>query len=427
MSGSPSEGPGDPRAQAEEGPPSSGHGEAPPRGWLTRAVAGIGLASLLSDLGHEVPTALLPSFLVGTLGAPAAALGLIEGVADAIAGAAKLLGGALADDPGRRRATAVGSYATTAVLSGLIGAAGAAWQVGAFRGGAWAARGLRSPARNALLAEAVPPAAYGRAYGFERAMDNLGAIAGPLLGVALVAALGVRGAILASAVPGLLAAAAVLDAVRHIRAPGDPPRRDHRPIRPRVRAVLGGALGRTMAAIAAFEVGNVAATLLILRATEVLAPGRGPRGAAALSLVLYTAYNLAATLASVPAGRLADRRGPRLAFALGVWLFLLAYLAFAAAGGGLVLAAAFVLAGVGIGCVETAEHAAVARLAPPPLQGSAFGVLGAAQSLGNLVASGVTGLLWTAVAPGAAFLWPAAWMAASLSLLALAARRTERS
>jgi MFS family permease len=178
-----------------------------------------------------------------------------------------------------------------------------------------------------------------------------------------------------------------------------------------------------MAAIAAFEVGNVAATLLILRATEILPPGRGPRGAAALSLVLYTAYNLAATLASVPAGRLADRRGPRVAFALGVSLFLLAYLAFAAGGGGLVLAAAFVLAGVGIGCAETAEHAAVARLAPPPLQGSAFGVLGAAQSLGNLVASGVTGLLWTAVAPGAAFLWPAAWMAASLSLLALAGGR----
>ena len=424
MSGSRSEDGGGRPAGGAEGRAVAATGA---RAWLTRGVLGIGLASFLSDLGHEVPTALLPSFLVGTLGAPPAALGLVEGAADALGGAAKLVGGALADDPSRRRATAVGSYSTTAVLSGLIGAAAAPWQVGVLRGGAWAARGLRTPARNALLAEAAPPGAYGRAYGFERAMDNLGAIAGPLLGVALVAALGIRGAILASAVPGLLAAAAVFDAVRHIRARGDAPRRPARRVRPRVRAVLRGSLGPTMVAIAAFEVGNVAATLLILRATEVLAPGRGPRGAAALSLVLYTAYNLAATLASVPAGRLADRRGPRLAFALGVWLFLLAYLAFAAAGGGLVLAAAFVLAGVGIGCVETAEHAAVARLAPPPLQGSAFGVLGAAQSLGNLVASGVTGLLWTAVAPGAAFLWPAAWMAASLSLLALAARRTERS
>ncbi len=147
--------------------------------WLTRGVGGIGIASLLSDLGHEVPTSLLPSFLTSTLRAPASALGVIEGVADGLAGAARLGGGALADDPGRRRSVAVGGYATTAVLSGLIGAAGAAWQVGVLRAGAWTARGLRVPARNALLADVVPAAVYGRAYGFERAMDNLGAIGGP--------------------------------------------------------------------------------------------------------------------------------------------------------------------------------------------------------------------------------------------------------
>jgi MFS family permease len=148
--------------------------------WLTPGVGGIGAASLLADLGHEVPTALLPSLLTTTLGAPASALGLIEGVADGLAGAARLGGGALADDPGRRRAVAVDGYATTAVLSSLIGAATAAWQVGVLRAGAWAARGLRVPARNALLADVVPPSAYGRAYGFERAMDNLGAIGGPM-------------------------------------------------------------------------------------------------------------------------------------------------------------------------------------------------------------------------------------------------------
>jgi hypothetical protein len=95
--------------------------------WLTRGVGGIGAASLLSDLGHEVPTALPPSLLASTLGAPASALGLIEGVADGLAGAARLGGGALADDPERRRATAVGGYATTEVLSGLIGTATAVW------------------------------------------------------------------------------------------------------------------------------------------------------------------------------------------------------------------------------------------------------------------------------------------------------------
>jgi len=156
--------------------------------WLTPGVTGIGAASFLADAGHEVPTALLPSLLTSTLGAPASALGLIEGVSDGFAGLARLGGGVLADDPARRRSVAVGGYSSTAVLAGLTGAATAAWHVGVLRAGAWAARGLRVPARNALLADIAPPGAYGRAYGFERAMDNLGAIAGPLL--ALDAGLG---------------------------------------------------------------------------------------------------------------------------------------------------------------------------------------------------------------------------------------------
>jgi MFS family permease len=146
--------------------------------WLSPGVRGIGAAGFLADVGHEIPTALLPNLLTATLGAPAAALGLIEGLADGLAGAARLVGGAIADDPQRRRAQAVAGY-TTAILSSLIGAATAVWQVGLLRAGAWAARGLRVPARNALLADIVPAAVYGRAYGFERAMDTLGAIAGP--------------------------------------------------------------------------------------------------------------------------------------------------------------------------------------------------------------------------------------------------------
>jgi hypothetical protein len=126
--------------------------------WLTPGVRGIGSASLLADLGHEVPTALLPSFLTSTLGAPAAALGVIEGVSDGLAGVARFAGGALADEPERRRATAVGGYTATAVLSAGIGVATTMWQVGVLRAGAWAARGLRVPARNALLADVVPRA-----------------------------------------------------------------------------------------------------------------------------------------------------------------------------------------------------------------------------------------------------------------------------
>src|SRR5204863_410710 len=153
-----------------------------------------------------VPTALLPAFLSQTLGLGAAraagALGVIEGIADGASGVARFAGGPLADDPARRRATAVGGYATTAVFSSLIGVTTAAWQVGVLRSLAWAARGIRGPSRNALLADIAPPSAYGRAYGFERAMDNLGAIGGPLLAIGLVALVGVRKAILISFIPG---------------------------------------------------------------------------------------------------------------------------------------------------------------------------------------------------------------------------------
>jgi hypothetical protein len=104
--------------------------------WLSRGVAGVGAASLFADLGHEIPTSLLPSFLTSTLGTPAAALGAIEGIADGIAGAARFAGGALADGPQRRRDTAVAGYMATAVLTAAVAAATAAWQVGILRAAA---------------------------------------------------------------------------------------------------------------------------------------------------------------------------------------------------------------------------------------------------------------------------------------------------
>lgn len=359
--------------------------EQAPTKRLTPGVRGIGAASFLSDAGHEVPTALLPSFLTVTLGAPASVLGLIEGVADGLAGVSRFAGGALADDPQRRRTVAVGGYTATAVISGLIGATTAAWQVGLLRAGSWAARGLRVSARNALLADAVPATAYGRAYGFERAMDNLGAVAGPLLALALLAIVGVRTAMLLSIIPGLLAAAAIVYAIRSLPRQTDRPRQ---PIRVRLRPVLRGSLGRLFVSVSAFEVGNVAATLLILRATELLEPRHGTDSAAQIAVGLYVAYNVAATIISVPAGHLSDAYGTKRVFGLGVGLFLLAYLAFAFTGPGIaVLALAFVTAGAAIGCVETGEHAAVASDAPSELRGSAFGLLAGVQSLGNLAAS----------------------------------------
>jgi MFS family permease len=388
--------------------------------WLNRGVVGIGGASFLSDVGHEVPTALLPALLTTTLGAPAAALGAIEGVADGIAGAAKLAGGALADDPSRRRATAMGGYTATAILSALIGAAVTVWQVGVLRIGAWLSRGLRTPSRNALLTDVVPSEAYGRAYGFERAMDNAGAIAGPLLALALVSLVGVRHAILLSVVPGLLAAVAIFVA---IRAAPRLERHERPALRIRVRPVLHGSLGRLLAAVTAFELGNAAATLLILRATNQLSPGHGHNSAVKLAVVLYAAYNAAAMTTSLPAGHYTDRRGTTTVLVVGVLAVLAAYVGFAVTDSALgLLGVLFVLAGIGKGAVETAQSAAVALLAPPQLLGSAFGALAAIQSFGNLAASAVAGGLWTLVSPRVAFLYLAGWMAVSATALVVARR-----
>jgi MFS family permease len=388
--------------------------------WLTPGVRSIGAASLLSDLGHEVPTALLPSFLSSTLGAPAAALGVIEGIADGSAGLARFAGGPLADDPHRRRTTAVGGYATTAVFSSAIGLATSAWQVGVMRTVAWTARGLRGPARNALLADLTPPSAYGRAFGFERSMDNLGAIGGPLLAIGLVSLVGVRTAIVLSFIPGALAALAIVAAVRAApRLEGH----ERRPLAIHVRAVAKGRLGRLLVGIAAFELANVAATLLILRATDLLEPEHGEHNATLIGLGLYAGYNLAATVVAVPGGHVSDRRGPAAVLVASAAAFLVAFGGLALVGPSIVLLAVFfAAAGAGIGMGETAQGAAVAGLSPDELRGSAFGLVAAVQAFANMAASAVAGLIWTLVSPEAAFVYLAAWSLVALVVFAVARR-----
>ena len=387
---------------------------APHDAWLNRGVGGIGAASFFADVGHEIPTALLPTFLTSTLGASASALGLIEGISDGLAGGARIVGGALADDPERRRAVAVGGYTTTAALGALVGAASSVAQVAVLRAGSWLARGLRVPARNALLADLAPAEVYGRAYGFERTMDNLGAIVGPLLALVLVGLVGTREAIYLSIIPGFLAALSIVYAIRNTKTAK---RTNRTPIRIRIRPVLQGRLRPLMGGITAFEVGNVAATLLILRATDLLEPGRSHDGAVQLAIALYIAYNVAATLGSYPAGHISDRVGATRVMLLGVVFFGLAYAGFAIdASSVLLLGFWFVLAGLAIGCVETAEHAAVAGDAPVELRGSAFGLLAGVQSFGNLAASAVAGIIWTAISPTAAFAYLAAWMVVAAAL-----------
>src|SRR6266404_7593361 len=156
--------------------------------WLNRTVLGIGLASLLSDWSHETATTVLPAFLA-TMGVAAAWLGVIEGVSDGLSSFAKMASGYYTDKLQRRKPIAVIGYLVTAFGTASFGLASAAWHVLVARACAWLGRGVRTPVRKALLASAVTPQTYGRAFGFERMMDTLGAIVGPASALFLLQAL----------------------------------------------------------------------------------------------------------------------------------------------------------------------------------------------------------------------------------------------
>jgi MFS family permease len=389
--------------------------DLPAEGWLTPGVASIAAASLFSDLGHEMTTSVLPSFVTVTLQAGPGALGVIEGIADALVGVAKLAGGPIAADPERRRRLVRGGYIGTALATGAIGLTVAVWQVAVLRSLAWVSRGLRSPARDAMLYSMVPGPAFGRASGLERAGDNLGAVGGPLLAALLVATLGIRPTLLLAAVPGFLAAAAITVAAREAR---------RRVGSTKGRKVLTYNLGelhragltRILAAPAFFEFGNLATTLLILRATDLLHDdGRSVTAATSVAVLMYAAYNLTATLTAFTAGHLIDRMSPRPAMAIAATTFLLAYALFAAGPHDpLVLLLGFLLAGAGIGFGEPAESAAVATLLPDLLRSNGFGLLGVVQGVGALTSSAVVGLLWATVSAPAGFGYAAAWMLGAL-------------
>src|SRR5712692_4865226 len=150
-----------------------------PKHWLNRTVLGVGLTSLFSDWSHETATAILPAFLAA-IGAGPAWLGIIEGTADGLSSFAKLAAGYFTYRLRHRKPLAVFGYAFTALATASFAFATHAFHVLAGRSAAWLGRGVRSPARKALLAADTPPGAYGRAFGLERLMDTLGAILGPL-------------------------------------------------------------------------------------------------------------------------------------------------------------------------------------------------------------------------------------------------------
>lgn len=394
-----------------------GRASARRRPWLSRGVAGVALASFLSDSGHELATALVPTLVTSTLRSSAAALGMIEGVSDALIGVSKLVAGPFANDRERRRRMASGGYLVTAAATGALGFAQTVWQVGAFRATAWVARGVRSPARDAMLATLVPPEAYGRAFGLERASDNLGAVAGPLLAAALVAALGIRETLWLSAVPGVFAAAAITIAATEARRDQVADATATERVRLHLGALRAAGVARPLLPIALFELGNCATTLLILRATELLTHGgRSVTAATSIAVLVYAAHNLAASVSAYAGGHRVDRTPPGRVLAAGAAVYAVAYAGFASPlRSWPLLLVAFLLAGVGIGLAETAESVLLARRLPDHLRGSGFGVLGAVQAFGDLGSSFAVGLIWSLVSPTAAFVYAGVSMMLSVA------------
>ena len=379
------------------------------KGWLNRTTLGISLASLFSDVSHELATAVLPAFLV-SLGAGPAALGWIEGGADGLSALAKLWGGVTADRVRRRKPLASLGYLVTGVGTAAIGLCANAWQVMLCRMVAWIGRGSRSPARDVLMAEGSPPEAHGRAFGLERAGDATGAVLGPLLAMGLLArGVAPRQLMLVSLVPGLLAFLAIAWLVAE--AP-HVPRRVRFGLRDELKGT-GWPFQRYLSGILLFGCGDFSRTLLILYATQHLTGSLFSLRGAAAAVGLYVLHNAVSAFASFPIGSLADRIGHRRVVIGGYLLAAATTLGFAVAPptpAWLVLM--FAGSGTYVAAEEVAEKAYAASLLPAARRGAGMGLLAATNGVGDMVSSAVVGTLWSVA--------PVAWgfaAAAALQLL----------
>ena len=382
--------------------------------WLNRTVFGIGMASLFSDWSHEIATTLMPAFL-GTMGVAAVWLGVIEGVSDGVSSFAKMASGYYTDRLRRRKPIAVAGYIATALGTAAFGLATNAWHVLAARAGAWLGRGIRTPVRKALLAGSVTRETYGRAFGFERMMDTFGAIIGPATAFILLGALDQHYPTLfaLTLIPGLLAVAMMAFVVKE---------RERTPVAHisfgESLRVLPPGFRRFLVAVGLFGAGDFAHTMLILLATQKLAPAVGPAKAAAIATGLYVLHNIFYAAFSMIAGWLADRfpKGPllatayALAAAMAVALIVLPLNAW-------VLAGVFIIGGIYVAMEETLEDSFCAELVGEAHHGMAFGVLATVNGIGDFLSSIIVGVLWTAFGTGVAFAYSAVLFVAGALLV----------
>lgn len=369
------------------------------------AVLALGFVSLLNDAASEMVFPLLPLFLTTTLGAGPAALGFIEGLAEALASVLKLFAGRWADRVGRNRPFLLAGYGLSAAVKPLVALAGAPGHLLAVRLLDRTGKGLRTSPRDALLAASVPAELRGTAFGLHRAMDHLGAVVGPLLALVILQ-LGhgdLRLLFALSAVPGALAFLALLRVRDAQTAPGAPS-----PLGPGTPA-----LRRALVPIGLFTLGGASDAFLMLKAG---ASAADPLTALPL---LWMALHLVRSATSAVGGGLADRIGPRRSIALGWAWYAAICVALAYADDIAVVTALVLLLGVRNGLTEGAEKALVAAVAAPDRRGEAFGLYHLCLGLCALPASFGFGLLWQGLGERAAWLTAAGLSVAALVALSL--------
>lgn len=373
--------------------------DSEPRHWLNRTVLGAGLTSLLADLSYETAFAVLPAYLK-KIGATTASLGLMEGLADALASFVKLGSGFWSDRFNRRKPFAVVGYSLTALMPMIIVLA-VTWPIILLaRLIGWFGKGLRGPARDALLAASVPAEHRGKAFGLHRAGDTVGAILGPLVAAGLLRWYGPswefpERSVMWAAVPsGILAALAFTLLVKEVRGAAV----KHYKFRDALRNMPPD-YRRFLVAVGIFGSGDFSHVLLIAMAGIALTPSLGAVEAASWAAVFYAIRNTVGAASAFPVGALSDRIGRRGLLIAGYFLAAAVMIGFAivitshithlVVWGGL-----FGLAGLFIAIEESLESAMAADLVhDPQLRGTAFGVLGVVNGCGDFISSAVVGFL----------------------------------
>jgi MFS family permease len=371
-----------------------------------KGVVTLGWVSFLNDGASEMIYPLLPDFITRVLGAGPAALGLIEGIAEATASLAKAAAGWWSDRVNRRKPFVVLGYSIATLARPLTGLAVSWSQVLAIRFSDRLGKGLRTPPRDALLADLAPSDGRGRAFGIQRAMDNAGALAGPLL-AALLLRFWIREErtlFFLALVPGLLAVALLIARVPEKKREAPPPA-----AHADTPARLSRSLRTAIAIFSLFTLANSTDAFLLLRARDC--------GVAVWQLPLLWAYfNGAKAAFGVPGGALSDRIGRLPTIALGWLIYTLSYAGLAFAAAPFHVWALFGFYALFFAATEGAERALIADLAGERTRGRAFGVFHACVGLAALPASILFGLWWKLFGPRAAFL-----IGAAISLAATAA------